>query len=324
MRYNLLQPGGPLVSVIGFGASALGNVFGDIPLSEGERAVHLAIDEGINFFDTSPYYGLTLSEQRLGAALEGRRDRVVLATKCGRYGVSAFNFSAKAVTQGFEESLRRLRTDYVDLLQVHDCEFGTVEQIVEETLPALVELRTAGKARLIGITGYQLENLRTIARQAAERGIRLDSVLSYCRYNLANTTMERELRPFAQAEGLGLISASPLHMGLLTKTGAPAWHPATSEARAACVRAAEYCTAQGVSIEELALRFCLDYPHVATTLVGMGTPEIVRANLRVLADKGNTQLAHEVMEILRAGGAETLWPSGLKQNWDPGTPNSEA
>ncbi|QHN02549.1 hypothetical protein FTO74_03555 [Granulicella sp. WH15] len=324
MRYNLLQPGGPRVSVIGFGASALGNVFGDIPLSEGERAVHLAIDEGINFFDTSPYYGLTLSEQRLGAALEGRRDRVVLATKCGRYGASAFNFSAKAITQGFEESLRRLRTDYVDLLQVHDCEFGTVEQIVEETLPALEELRTAGKARLIGITGYQLENLRTIARQASERGIRLDSVLSYCRYNLANTTMERELRPFAQAEGLGLINASPLHMGLLTQAGAPAWHPATPEARAVCVRAAEFCTAQGVAIETLALRFCLDYSHVATTLVGMGTPEIVRANLRVLEGEEHTQLAHEVMEMLRAGGAETLWPSGLKQNWDPGTPVPEA
>ncbi len=305
---------------MGFGASALGNVFGNIPLSEGERAVHLAIEEGINFFDTSPYYGLTLSEQRLGAALKGRREKVVLATKCGRYGAQQFDFSVEAVTKGFDASLQRLGTDYVDLLQVHDCEFTTVRQVVEETLPALEAIRAAGKARWIGITGYELENLKTIASQALEQGIALNCVLSYCRYNLANTSLERELRPFAQANGLTLINASPLHMGLLTQGGAPDWHPAGTEAKAACARAAAYCSERGVAIEELALRFCLDYPHVASTLVGMGTAEVVRANLKVLGSESHTQLAHEVMEMLQAGAAEVLWPSGLKENWDPGTP----
>jgi L-galactose dehydrogenase len=119
MRYRHLGDTSLKVSVLGFGASPLGDVFGTTDPSEGFRAVHLAIDEGINLFDVSPYYGLTLAEERLGMALAGRRNEVVLATKCGRYGESEFDFSAGRITKSLEESLRRLRTDYVDLFQAH-------------------------------------------------------------------------------------------------------------------------------------------------------------------------------------------------------------
>lgn len=85
------------ISVIGFGTSPLGNVFGPIDAEEGTRAVHLAIDEGINFLDVSPSYGLTLAEERLGQALLGKCDRAVLTTKCGRYGVDQFDFSASRI-----------------------------------------------------------------------------------------------------------------------------------------------------------------------------------------------------------------------------------
>ena len=108
---------------------------------------------------------------------------------------------------------------------MHDCEFTTVDQVVNETLPALEACRSAGKVRWIGVTGYGLLNLREIARRAVESGLRLNCVLSYCRQNLANNDLVSELAPFAQAHGLGLINASPLHMGLLTETGPPAWHP---------------------------------------------------------------------------------------------------
>jgi L-galactose dehydrogenase len=165
------------ISVVGFGASPLGDVFRLIDTEEGRRAVHLAIEEGINFFDVSPYYGVTLAEERLGQALSGRRDKVILATKCGRYGFRDFDFSAQRVQSSVEESLGRLRTDYVDLLQAHDVEFGDVNQIIDEMVPAMPRLQQEGKARYIGISGYPLKVLMRIAEK-----VPVDGILSYCRY----------------------------------------------------------------------------------------------------------------------------------------------
>jgi L-galactose dehydrogenase len=127
-------------------------VYGTTEPSEGKRAVHSAIESGINFFDSSPYYGLTLSEERLGEALVGWRDKVVLATKCGRYGLDGFDFSAARVTASIDESLRRLQTDHVDLLQAHDVEFGDVDQIIHETVPAMRKIQEQGKARYIDVS----------------------------------------------------------------------------------------------------------------------------------------------------------------------------
>src|SRR5262245_31102035 len=109
MEYRVLGKTGIKVGVIGFGASPLGNEFGPADFDECVRAVHLSVERGINFFDVSPFYGLTLAEERLGRALEGRRDKVVLATKCGRYGrePEQCDYSAARVTASVEESLRR-------------------------------------------------------------------------------------------------------------------------------------------------------------------------------------------------------------------------
>ena len=107
MEYRKLGRTDLQVSLLGFGTATLGNVYGVTDPSNSERAVHLAIEHGINFFDSSPYYGLTLSEERLGQALRGWRDKVVLATKCGRYGMDAFDFSAARITASVDESLQR-------------------------------------------------------------------------------------------------------------------------------------------------------------------------------------------------------------------------
>ena len=141
---------------------------------------------GSIFFDVSPYYGLTLAEERLGWTLEGKRQKVVLATKCGRYGVEEFDFSAKRIRYEVEASLRRLRTDYVDLLQAHDIEFASFEQIIHEAIPTMRELQAEGKAQYIGITGYPIDMLKRAAEQ-----VQVDSILSYCRFNLINTDIER-------------------------------------------------------------------------------------------------------------------------------------
>src|SRR5580698_2543324 len=261
------------LSTIGFGTSTLGNAFGDVDPADAIRAVHLAVDSGINFFDSSPYYGTTLSETRLGEALVGRRQRVVLATKCGRYGLDEFDFSAKRVLASMDESLRRLQTDYIDLFQVHDVEFGDAQQIINETLPALRQLQQQGKARYIGITGYPPRLLRRIAESTP-----VDSILSYCHYTLLNRQMDEVLTPFTRERGIGLINASGLCMGLLTEHGPPDWHPAPPVVREAGRKAAEFCRTHAADISEVALRFCLDHPYVASTLIGIASTREVETS----------------------------------------------
>src|SRR6266571_5457070 len=148
MEYRKLGKTGWEVSVLGYGASPLGGVFGKISDQEGIRAVHTAVDLGINFIDVSPYYGLTKAETVLGKALATLpRDRYILATKVGRYGADDFDFSAARVTSSVDESLRRLQVEHIDLIQCHDIEFGSLDQIVHETLPALRKVREQGKVR---------------------------------------------------------------------------------------------------------------------------------------------------------------------------------
>jgi L-galactose dehydrogenase len=310
MRYRKLGRTDLTLSTLGFGASPLGDVFSIIDPSEGVRAVHLAIERGVNFFDVSPYYGLTLAEERLGLALEGKRDKVILATKCGRYDADEFDYSAGRVTASLDESLRRLKTDYVDLLQVHDVEFGSVHQIVTETLPALRRLQELGKARYIGITGYSLKTLVRIAR-----AVPVDAILSYCHYDLLVTDMDELLVPFAEQLGIGLINASPLHMGVLTEQGAPAWHPAPATIHAAGQRAAAICKINGVRLSEVALRFCLAHPYVSSTLVGMSTTQQVEENLRALTPVDDVKLMAGIQAAIQPD-LNIVWTSGLEENYD--------
>jgi L-galactose dehydrogenase len=308
MEYRKLGQTDLNLSLVGFGSATLGGVFGNIDPADGIRAVHLAVDNGINFFDSSPYYGITVSETRLGEALAGRRERVVLATKCGRYGSDQFDFSAKRVTASIDESLRRLQTDYIDLFQVHDVEFGDVEQIIHETLPALRQLQKQGKARYIGITGYPPKLLRRMAEATP-----VDSILTYCHYNLINTDMDGVLSGFAREREIGLINASGLCMGLLTEHGPPDWHPAPPLVREAGKKAAEFCRAHGGDISKLALRFCLDHPFVSSTLIGMSSAREVETSLKLLESSTDKELLAQVEAIL-APVFNYVWPSGRPEN----------
>ena len=254
MKYHPLGKTGLEVSVLGFGASPLGDVFGVIPPGEGIRAVQCAIDHGINFFDVSPYYGRTLAEARLGKALEGKRHRVILATKCGRYDEDDFDFSARRVAASVDESLRRLRTDYLDLIQAHDIEFADFSQLIQcETLPVLRRLQEAGKVRFVGISGFPFNVLCEVAAT-----VEVDSILSYCRYNLLIRDMDDRLTPLAKCKRIGLINASPLLMGILTEAGPPPWHPAPPSVKLAGAQIVELCKRNGVRVADVALRFCLD------------------------------------------------------------------
>ncbi len=310
MDYRKLGKTDLNLSLVGFGGAALGGVFGNVDPGEGMRAVHLAVDSGINFFDTSPYYGITLAETRLGAALLGRRERVILATKCGRYGMDEFDFSAKRVTASIDESLRRLQTDYVDLFQVHDLEFGDAQQIIDETIPALRRLQQQGKARYIGITGYPPKLLKRIAAAAP-----VDSILTYCHYNLMNTDMDEVLTAFARERGIGLINAAALHMGILTENGPAEWHPAPQKVRDAGKKAAEFCRSRGADIADVAMRFSLNHPYVSSTLVGMANTRQVEASLDLLRTSCDPELLRQVKAIL-APVFNHVWPSGRAENQD--------
>ena len=145
MVYNEIGKTGMRVSNLSFGASSLGGVFHGIREEEGIRAVHTAVDNGINFIDVSPYYGHMKAETVLGKALkEIPRDKYYLSTKVGRYGkdgVNLWDYSAKRTLESVYESMERLNVDYIDLINVHDIEFqsqmeGGLQKIVDETLPS--------------------------------------------------------------------------------------------------------------------------------------------------------------------------------------------
>ena len=310
MEYRQLGKTDLNVSILGYGASPLGNEFGEIEVAEGHRAVDFAIENGINYFDVAPYYGRKLAEERLGAALEGKRDKVVLATKCCRYDMDGFDFSAKRVEESIDESLQRLRTDHVDLYQIHDIEFGDRRQVIEETVPAARKVRESGKARYVGITGLPLKMLRDVAAEAP-----VDTILSYARYNLMVSDLDDMLRAFAVENGIGLINASPLHLRLLTEKGPPEWHLAADDVKEAGLKVVELCKSRGVSVSDVAMRFCYDYEHVASTLVGMSKQRHVEQNLRALSMENDAELLGEIAELV-APVKNRIWGTGRRENQD--------
>lgn len=310
MQFRQLGRTGYEVSVIGFGASTLGNVFGDVSSSAADEAVGFALDEGINLFDVSPYYGNTLAEERLGQALRGRRSSAYLATKCGRYGIDQFDFSAEKVTRSLEDSLRRLQTDRIDLYQAHDIEFGHFDQIVEETLPALERLKQQGKVRAIGITGYWPGFLARALRQS-----QLDSVLNYCHANLFVEDMQVELVPAARDAGLGILNASPLHMGLLGNREVPAWHPAPAAIRKAAAEVKAICESFDRDPAALALKTCVDFPGVDSTFIGISSKTEVKAACAALEFDAPQEMLDRVRAVL-APVKNVVWPQGRPENED--------
>ena len=293
------------VSNLGFGASSLGGVFHSIREEEGIEAVHTAVDNGINFIDVSPYYGHLKAETVLGKALkEIPHTKYFLSTKVGRYGhngVNTWDYSAKRAQESVYESMERLNVDYIDLINVHDIEFqsdmeGGLQLIVDETLPALVELREKGIVKHVGITDLQPENLKWVVEHAPEGTV--ESILNFCHYSL-NDTLLADYLGFFEQHGVGVINASPFSMGLLSQRGAPAWHPAGKDLQEACAKAAKYCKEQGYPIDKLAIQFSTSLnPRIATTLFSSANPKNVLKNIQYVNEPMDEQLVKKVQEII--------------------------
>ncbi len=313
MKYRKLGNTGLEVSVLGFGGSSLGSVFKAINESEGIKAVHVAIDHGINIIDTAPYYGATTAEAVLGKALkEIPREKYYLATKVARYGdeIKDFDFSAARVMQSVEQSLQRLNVDYLDFIQVHDMEFGDIDVIVNETIPALRKMQREGKARFVGITCLPVWLFEKVMDQ-----VEVDQIQSYCHYCLNDTALAGML-PYFQQKGVGIFNSAPLAMRLLSDEGPPKWHPAPAEVREKCAEAARYCRERGADIGKLALQFSVANPAIHTNIVGTANPNRILQNIREMEEPLDEELLHGVLELLRPIHNRT-WASGRPENNHP-------
>jgi len=296
---------------LSFGASSLGQEFRNVDLGEALRSVRVALDLGMNFIDTSPFYGRGMSECLLGVALRGvPRESYVLGSKLGRYDRAHFDFSARRVVESVDVSLQRMGVDYLDVMLCHDVEFVEMAQVVEETLPALRKIQEAGKVRFVGVSGYPMAMFRYVLERAD-----LDVVLSYNHYTLQNT-MLLDLVPDLKAKGVGIMNAAPFSARLLTNAPLPPWHKATPRVREVAKAAADHCAARGVDIAQLALQYSLANEEMSTCVVGSANPENVRkwaewADLPI--DQG---LLAEVLAILEPIH-DWHYTEGRPENNDP-------
>lgn len=299
MEYRDLGKTGLKVPVLSFGASSLGGVFHSIKENDALKAVFTAVENGLNFIDVSPYYGHYKAETVLGKALkELPRESFILSTKVGRYGkdgINTWDYSAKRAKESVYESMERLNIDYIDLINVHDIEFADLHQVVNETLPALVELKEKGVVGHVGITDLQLENLKWVIENS-EQGV-VESVLNFCHYSLNDDKLS-DFLDFFDERGLGVINASPFSMGLLTQRGIPDWHPAPKPLVEACKRAAEYCSEQGYPIEKLAIQYSVSNPRIPTTLFSSANPDSVLKNIKYIEEPIDWGLVDKVKEII--------------------------
>lgn len=304
MLYRKLGKTNLNVSVLGLGCSGLGGVYGEIPEQEAIRAVHCALEEGINYLDTAPFYGDTRSETNVGKALHGvPRESYYISSKVGRYGLTDHDFSYNRVKQGLEASLARLGCGYLDLAILHDIEFVPIEEVIGEGLRALADARAEGKARFIGASGLPMKIYPAILAQAE-----LDAVISYTNYTLQNTSLEGML-PLLEAHNLGVINASPLGLGLLTPQGPRDWHLGSDALKAKCREAAEWCQINGIDIASLGMQFAMANPRIHTTLSGAVSVQEVRQNVACVGKQPDPQIIRTLRKILTPVYGE-VWPAG--------------
>lgn len=294
MQRRPLAGTGLELPILAFGASSLGQEFREVQLDEALAAVHAALDGGMNYIDTSPYYGRGMSEVLLGIALRDvPRDSYVLSTKLGRYAPQHFDFSARRVAESIDVSLERLGVEHIDIVFCHDIEFVDMQQIVDETLPALRREQEQGKVRFIGVSGYPMKMFRFILDRTD-----LDCVLSYNHYTLQNT-MYADLVPYLKEKNVGIINAAPFSARLLTSAPLPEWHKATPEVREVARRAAEHCRKAGSDIAKLALQFSVANEDMTTCVTGSANPNRVRQWAEWIEEPIDQQLLREVQEILQ-------------------------
>jgi len=272
MEYTRFGKTGLRVSKLGLGGAPIGGGFGEIDEAEIDRLVHEAIDLGINFIDTAPLYGSGKSEERIGRALSGgKREQVVLATKAVRCDLS---YGYASTIDSVEQSLKRLRTDRIDLLQIHDVEKQPFETIVNETIPALRKLRDDGKIRFIGVTTRDLDLLKRYMLLDE-----FDAIQFYARYMLVDFSAEREILPLAREKDIAVVSGSIMGMGVLADDPAEFIDEGTIRAGRERMDKLRFLSGgRKGGLVEPGMRFSFGNPDIHVSLTGTIRADILRRN----------------------------------------------
>jgi len=283
MRTRTLGAGGPEVTVVGLGTNNFG---GRCDLERTRAVIEAALDEGITLFDTADIYSQGTSESYIGEVLEGRRDRVLLATKFGKPmdgGPALPRGSRDYVRWAVEGSLRRLRTETIDLYQLHEPD---PETPIDETLGALDELVREGKVRFVGSSNFSAEQIEAADAVARERGLPR-FVAAQNQYSLVAREIEDDVLPACERLGIGVLPYFPLASGLLT--GKYLRGERATEGRLAGREIADaqfdrvdalraYADERGVALLDVAIGGLLATPAVSSVIAGATRPEQVRAN----------------------------------------------
>lgn len=309
MEYRNLGKAGVKVSAIGIGCNQFG---GKVDAAGTKAVVHRALDEGINFFDTANVYSNGASEEFVGAALEGQRDRVVLATK-GRFkmgeGPNDIGASRYHIMSAVEASLRRLRTDHIDLYQIHAWDESVP---VAEMMRALDDLVRAGKIRYIGasqFSAWQLAHCNTFAEMMGwEQFVTIQT-----HYNLFERDAERELLPYCAWSHVGILPYFPLAGGLLTGkytrgeappegsrgTFSPYVKNRLTEANFDKLDALRsFAVSRGRALHDLAFGWLLSRKQIPSVIAGATTPEQVTANAATVGWKLSEEELKELQGLL--------------------------
>ena len=297
------------MSPLGFGSAPIGNLYAPVDEDDAQAAIHAALARGVCYFDTAPFYGHGLSEQRLGRALAGTpRAAFAVSTKVGRriardasvsqamndgFAVrgsrAVFDYSRDGVRRSFEESLRRLGLDYVDILLLHDIgrlthgeRHGAVlKQALDEALPAMAQLRDSGVVGAIGIgVNEQVACLEVLAQ------FELDCIMLAGRYTLFEQKDSTEIMERATAQRVAILVAAPYNSGLLAAAEGPGTtynYALADEATLERARAIyAQCAEEGIEVGAVALQFPLGHPAVAAVVPGLrSTEELISAVSRM-------------------------------------------
>ena len=296
MKAEIREIPGTAISAptLSFGASAIGGIFKPVERSQAIETVHTALEVGMTYLDTSPFYGN--SQEMLGDALRGvPRSAYYLSTKVGRYGWEEFDYSYDRVTASVHESLRILGVDHLDLVFLHDVEYQdgrNVEQALFEGREALQDLRSEG---VIGALGLATASIPLCERAVSQDLV--DAVLVHNHNCLLDDRLS-QLESLCELHDVGLIGASPLASGLLTSHEPPAWHPVDAYGRELLRRAAELCRNAGTTIESLAVRFSARKTPALTTLVSTSRASHVLEQVGFLSEDDDPATESAVLQIL--------------------------
>jgi aryl-alcohol dehydrogenase-like predicted oxidoreductase len=304
VRYNNLSGTSLKISALSLGAMMFG---GQTSEADSLAIMNYAYDNGINFWDTANVYNQGESERIVGKAMKGRRDRIFLSTKvCGQMGDNPFDkgLSRRSIVSAVDASLNRLNTDYIDLYYMHSPDYETK---IEESLETMDSLVKAGKIRYVGVSNFAAWQVADMLAVCDKRGYAAP-VISQNVYNVITRGVETELIPFLQAHDLSMAVYNPIAGGLLAgkhKPGKPAENTRfannetyyqrywSDENFAAVEKLTEIAARHGVSILELAMKWCVSRPGVTSVISGVSKLEQIRLNIASLE---GAALSEDILE----------------------------